>query len=222
MKVAGEVKADAPRKDPVEPEPAVSTPDLPNDLPKLRDFIRARKAPLAGFMEQGASLSLEADVLTVIPRKDIYVRYLNDNKSTIAALASELYDRKISVNFKSQQQGVTNSGPSFPERRDRSEAFSAPDLPNNSRVVSAAGGPSATFDGGSKSGLEQLVDSARTAQENSQASSAAEREQTRKALYTDPVVRLIFDELQGRLVEVREKSSSANNEKVDPKATDRS
>src|SRR5713226_2206040 len=135
MKVAGEVKADAPRKDPAEPEPAAQTPDLPD----LRDFIRERRAPLAGFMEQGASLSLEADVLTVIPRKDIYVRYLNDNKSTIAALASELYDRKISVNFKSQQQGVTNSGPSFPERRDRSEAFSASDLPNNSRVVSAAG-----------------------------------------------------------------------------------
>src|SRR5260370_4822861 len=71
-------------------------PSLP-DLPELRDHIRARRAALAGFMEQGASLSLDGDLLRVIPRNDIYIRYLNDNRASIGELASELYGRKLPV-----------------------------------------------------------------------------------------------------------------------------
>ena len=71
-------------------------PSLP-DLPELREHIRARRAALAGFMEQGASLALDGDVLRVIPRNDIYIRYLNDNRASIGELASELYGRKLRV-----------------------------------------------------------------------------------------------------------------------------
>ena len=51
----------------------------------------------AGFMEQGAALAIDGDVLTVIARNDIYIRYLNDNKAVIAELASELLGRTIRV-----------------------------------------------------------------------------------------------------------------------------
>ena len=76
--------------------PHADFPSLP-DLPELRDHIRARRAALAGFMEQGASLSLDGDLLRVIPRNDIYIRYLNDNRASIGELASELYGRKLRV-----------------------------------------------------------------------------------------------------------------------------
>jgi P4 family phage/plasmid primase-like protien len=69
-------------------------PDLP-ELRELRDFIRGRRAALYGFLEQGAELALNGDVLTIIPRNDIYIPYLNDNRNVIADLASELYERRI-------------------------------------------------------------------------------------------------------------------------------
>ncbi len=98
MKVEGEVKAAAPaRRNP--PSPAVEhSPAAPNPaagLPELRDFIRSRRAALFGFMEQGAALDLNDDVLTIVPRNDIYIRYLSDNRGVIAELASELYGRRI-------------------------------------------------------------------------------------------------------------------------------
>jgi hypothetical protein len=61
----------------------------PPDLPALRDFIRDRRAALYGFMAQGAALELDGDVLRVIPRNDIYVRYLTTNSALIAELATE-------------------------------------------------------------------------------------------------------------------------------------
>jgi hypothetical protein len=69
----------------------------PEGLPKLRAYIRTKKAALAGFMELGAELELEDDVLKVIPRSDIYVRYLSDNKAAISTIASEHYRRAITV-----------------------------------------------------------------------------------------------------------------------------
>jgi hypothetical protein len=66
-------------------------------LPKLREFIKTRRAALAGFMEQGAILQLNGDELAVIPRNDIYVRYLTENRKAIADLASEMFGRKITV-----------------------------------------------------------------------------------------------------------------------------
>jgi hypothetical protein len=68
-----------------------------DDLPELRDHIRSRRAALAGFMEQGCALALEADLLRVIPRNDIYIRYLSDNRASIGELASEFYGRKLRV-----------------------------------------------------------------------------------------------------------------------------
>ena len=89
LRVEGEVKADAPLRSPTE--------DAARELPELRDFIRGRRAALAGFMEQGAGLVLEKDTLTVTARNDIYIRYLNDNRSVIAELASEHLGRAIRV-----------------------------------------------------------------------------------------------------------------------------
>lgn len=67
------------------------------ELPELREYIRTRRAALAGFMEQGASLVLNGDLLTVTPRNEIYIRYLNDNRKILAEYASEFYERPITV-----------------------------------------------------------------------------------------------------------------------------
>jgi primase-polymerase (primpol)-like protein len=75
------------------------------DLPELRAHIRARRGALAGFMEQGAWLALEGDLLRVIPRKDIYIRYLNDNRDAIGELASEACGHKIRVEISLDRNG---------------------------------------------------------------------------------------------------------------------
>jgi AAA domain-containing protein len=80
----------------------------PRDLPELRDFIRSRRAALFGFMEQGAALELNGDVLTVIPRNDIYIRYLNDNCGAIGELASECFGRTIRVVIDEKRQAGTS------------------------------------------------------------------------------------------------------------------
>ena len=67
------------------------------DLPELRAYLRSKKAALAGFMELGAGLELSGETLKVIPRTDIYIRYLSDHQETITALASEFYGRPIVV-----------------------------------------------------------------------------------------------------------------------------
>ena len=86
MKVEGEVNATAPARAPSPTPSIVRAPahrcrrlpgtgnraaraglaqgPLKPDLPELRDFIRTRRAALAGFMEQGAALALNDDVLT--------------------------------------------------------------------------------------------------------------------------------------------------------------
>jgi hypothetical protein len=70
---------------------------LAADLPEFRAYVREKKAALAGFMELGASLELVGDVLRVLPRSDIYLRYFNDNKGVIGALATEYYGRPIKL-----------------------------------------------------------------------------------------------------------------------------
>jgi hypothetical protein len=72
------------------------------DLSELRDFIRGRRAALYGFMENGAALELDGDILRVIPRNDIYIRDLSDNRALIAELATEFFGRPI----KAQPLGV--------------------------------------------------------------------------------------------------------------------
>jgi hypothetical protein len=66
-------------------------------LIELRDFIRTQRTALADFMEQGASLRVDGDLLTVTPRYDIYVRYLTDNRNEIAEFASKFYGRRVRV-----------------------------------------------------------------------------------------------------------------------------
>jgi putative DNA primase/helicase len=94
------------------------------ELSDLREHIRVRHAGLAGFIEQGASLSLDGDLLRVIPRNDIYIRYLNDNRASIAELASELYGRKLRVEILvHSQQGDSreNSHPGTAAVRTKTE-----------------------------------------------------------------------------------------------------
>ena len=79
-------------------------------------FVNGERA-LSGLMEQGARLSLEGDVLTVIARNDIYVRYLNDNRDTIGEFASEFFDRPITVRLETAIPKVTNGAQIPPELR---------------------------------------------------------------------------------------------------------
>src|SRR5208283_4563395 len=127
MKVEGEVNATAPvRASSPTPAPSpapIAAPVRPaapigaglaqgstaSDLPELRAFIRTRRAALAGFMEQGASLALTDDVLSVSARNDIYIRYLSDNRATIAELASEFFARPIKVDVSSNGTVVSTA-----------------------------------------------------------------------------------------------------------------
>jgi hypothetical protein len=79
------------------------------DLPELREHIRARCAALAVFLDEGADLGLDGDLLRVIPRKDIYIRYLNDNRATIGELASEFYGRKLRVEVSPNGAGAATA-----------------------------------------------------------------------------------------------------------------
>jgi DNA polymerase III subunit gamma/tau len=125
--MAGEVKADAPRRaadvgggsaaEGAAPAAnagqasATEVPAMPPtpDLPDLRDHIRMRRAALAGFMEHGAALALEGDVLRVTALSDIYVRYLADNVGVLADLASEKYGRRIRAELIANGGGVVSA-----------------------------------------------------------------------------------------------------------------
>jgi len=228
LRVEGEVKADAPLR--AAGAPALTSPsasaaasamsapsqlaplgaaqaatapggsNLPSlqDLPELREHIRARRAALAGFMEQGASLALDGDVLRVIPRNDIYIRYLNDNRASIGELASELYGRKLRVEVSvNGAAGAATGG-----------AASASSAVGAVASVDAA----AVVDGATQS-VAPSTTAEQPAMPAPAAAAAADSPPPpqprsvaadRQALYADPVVRRIFEELQGRLVEVRE------------------
>jgi len=197
LKVEGEVKADAPLRkaaprQAIPAEPARSAPraDSANaavDLPDLREYIRQKKAALAGFMELGAGLELDGDILRVTPRNDIYVRYLNDNKSTISMLAAEHYGRPLKVEL---AQPAPEGSPAQP---------AAPDAP--SKPVSAAPAQPAPARPIDRQDAREA--SAAPAQAAASNGEAIDREEARKELYADPIVRKILDELEGRLVDVR-------------------
>ena len=190
IRFEGDVKADAPRR--VVP-PIVSPPEPPSsggggELPDLRDFIRSRRAALAGFMEQGASLRIEGDVLIVTPRSDIYVRYLTDNRNVVAELASELYGRRIKVEMAS---GGPGRGPSSgrlesPADADTSSVKPTPDVSaaKGYAYPTAAGEvPALTASAGPFAGQTQS--------------------EARQNLYADPLVQRIFKEFEARLVELK-------------------
>jgi DNA polymerase III subunit gamma/tau len=150
MRVEGEVKAEAPRRATpmavgAPARPAAASPPPPSsdgggtDLPDLRVHIRSRRAALAGFMEQGALLSLDGDTVIITPRKDIYVRYLNDNRSVMAELASELYGRRIKVEIAAPDEQA--QPPSLPQSGTAAPQAFAPSQGAASNG-SAGGGPS--------------------------------------------------------------------------------
>ena len=77
-------------------------------LQELRDFIRSKRAALAGFIQTGADLELKDDVLIVTPRVDIYTTYLSNNAADVARLASELYSREIRVQLREAKRKLND------------------------------------------------------------------------------------------------------------------
>jgi DNA polymerase-3 subunit gamma/tau len=183
LRVEGEVKADAPRRQ--SRDTAQHVGSGARELPELRDFIRSRRAALAGFMEQGAGLVLEGDLLTVSARNDIYVRYLNDNKAVIAELASEHFGRAIRVELASGDPATT--APPVAGARNSTVA------PTPAGVAPRESAPAAA----------PLPRAEQTASSNGGASSRAATPEERQAVMSDPAVRRVFDSLDARLVELK-------------------
>jgi DNA polymerase-3 subunit gamma/tau len=186
LRVEGEVKADAPLRHEFQA-------DGPRELPELRDFIRGRRAALAGFMEQGAGLVLDGNLLTVTARNEIYVRYLNDNKTVIAELASEHLGRAIRVELSTNGAAKTAGGGNGVARESRSAAA---DTTGKAAAESAR----------KETAPPKPVGSTRESAPAPRAMNAALRAATpeeRQAVLADPAVRRVFDTLDARLVELR-------------------
>jgi hypothetical protein len=179
LRVEGEVKADAPLRQSAEG-------DESRELPELRNFIRGRRAALAGFMEQGAGLVLEGSILTVTPRNDIYIRYLSDNRAVIAELASEHLGRPIRVELSNASAAPSRSKIANPPpagiTQTREMPAPQPQVPKFSKLIEAT-------------------------REVAPASAVASRRvatpEERTAVLTDPAMRRVFDTLDARLVELR-------------------
>lgn len=155
-------------------------------------------------MEQGASLKLDGDLLMVTPRSDIYVRYLNDNRNVIADLTSELYGRHIKVDI-AVKEASASALPEMQERPDMaSESPAKPACVPTFAVERAQG----AANGGA------LVSSVSLPPPG-----GASQADLRQKLYADPVVRLIFEEFDARLVELKTASirSSVSARSVDKK-----
>ena len=228
LKVEGEVKAEAPARR-IAPEPppqptepsaravAASVGGAPTGLPDLRDFIRSRRAALYGFMEQGAALDLNGDTLTIVPRKDIYIRYLSDNRGVIADLASELYGRRIRAEITAVDASPAAASPVTTLANASSDAGAPP------AVLSVTSAESGVEDSraigvvaNGASAIPRDADQAPAANADTDASVAAtgnaaatmSQAELKQSVYGDPVVRRIFDEFQARLVEVRAQPSA--------------
>jgi hypothetical protein len=211
MKVEGEVNATAPVRapSPLPPAPARATaplgagiaqPSTSRDLPELRDFIRARRAALAGFMEQGASLAFVDDVLSVNARNDIYIRYLSDNRATIAELASEFFTRPVKVE-------VSSNGTVVAAATGKVPSTASPAAPSPSSEAPKASAPEAArLEKARPPEAEPKLAIVRDTPPPSVEAAPKPRPGTpedRQAVLQDPEMRRIFDELEARLVEVR-------------------
>jgi len=158
-------------------------------------------------MEQGASLSLDGDLLRVIPRNDIYIRYLNDNRASICELAIELYGRKLRVEVSVNGAGeaaISGAVSAQPMAASPSGPFGAVAVATADRAKDGAtrsGAPLPVVEQSIMSAADSAVTAADSPPPQAQARSLAA---DRQALYADPVVRCIFEEFHGRLVEVRE------------------
>jgi hypothetical protein len=233
MKVEGEVNATAPARAPSPPpaasivrapiasapiapparvttpiSPATAQGPLKPDLPELRDFIRTRRAALAGFMEQGAALTLDGDVLTVNARNDIYIRYLSDNRATIAELAGEFLGRPIKVEVSSNGTVVSTATGKAPT----ATSVTASQTPSNG--TAKADPPEAPkIEPPAPREIEPKLTVVRDASSPTTPppatpvptapKSRAGGPEDRQAVLQDPEMRRIFDELEARLVEVR-------------------
>ncbi len=193
LRVEGEVKADAPLRN-------ESHDDAPRELPELRDFIRGRRAALAGFMEQGAGLALDGDILTVTARNDIYIRYLNDNKAVIAELASEHLGRVIrvelsaggAVNPPATRTTMPLAGNGFTRELPSATATSNPVVVENGRKEIAPSRP-----------IESIREIAPASPATTDGARRAATPEERQAVLADSAVRRVFDTLDARLVELR-------------------
>ena len=212
LRVEGEVKAGAPRRAGLDLAPAAAAASLAaevsaatpariaggGDLADLRAHIRSRRAALAGFMEQGAALTLDGDTLVVLARKDIYLRYLSDNRAAIAELAAELYGRRLRVEVVLEGVSAPPGTPSTPGRSETAQPSSAvsavPVAPS-----SEARAPTQDKSEPSGANVAEAAPSAALSQPGQ------DRQIERQAVYADPVVRRIFDEFQARVVDVRER-----------------
>ncbi|HUN58981.1 MAG TPA: DNA polymerase III subunit gamma/tau [Candidatus Binataceae bacterium] len=211
IRVEGEVKADAPRKNIAGPQ----------DLPELRVFIRDRRAALAGFMEQGAILQLSDDRLTVTPRNDIYVRYLSDNRNVISNLASEMYGRKIRVEMAAMAATVAGSSAiglsngtgaaNLESKAGQGELDKAADTANDAAPddPGTKGGPNGATGfqpkppGSFKAAFAAAKDSVVANDDINAKPSALAQAELKQAVIADPVAQRLFTEFQARLVEVR-------------------
>src|SRR6202050_4305152 len=212
MKVEGEVNAHAPVRPPApSPIAAPARSSLPSaigqgginqgplkpDLPELRDFIRTRRAALAGFMEQGAALALSDDVLTVNARNDIYIRYLSDNRATIAELSGEFFGRVIRIEVASGGTVVSTATSKASAGAVVSNGIAKPTKPaeiENEPKLTVV--PDATKPDPAAS---TPIPIAEPVAPKSRAGSPEDRQ----AVLQDPDMRRIFDDLEARLVEVR-------------------
>jgi hypothetical protein len=196
LRVEGEVKADAPLRHEFQG-------DSPRELPELRDFIRGRRAALAGFMEQGAGLALDGDLLTVTARNDIYVRYLNDNKMVIAELASEHLGRAIRVEL------ATNGAAKLADAgrvtiplggNGRTRELPSAAAADTSNKAASENAQKTTAPSKPVESTREIVPAPPSAM-NARLRAATPEE--RQAVLADPAVRRVFDTLDARLVELR-------------------
>ena len=197
IKVEGEVKADAPRKAETDSAPREEA----RELPELRDFIRNKRAALAGFMDQGAGLELQGDVLKVYPRSDIYIRYLNDNRAAIAESASELYGRRISAEVVTNGIAPAPTKREPPPSRATTSELKEPAAATAKLSIDKAAEPAASTQ--PSGGIFASMAPAKPA-----AGPSADRESMRRNVMADPVVKQIRDQFEGRLVDVRNKPAA--------------
>jgi DNA polymerase-3 subunit gamma/tau len=197
IRFEGEVKADAPRRVLPANSTVVESAPIPasGELPDLRDFIRSRRAALAGFMEQGALLTLEGDLLRVTPRSDIYIRYLNDNRNVIGDLASELFGRRIRVEMAPIGTAATAPSESSSPSNLAAESTSEPTKSPSSGVT--------PLDGDADAGAMQPP-------ARPQSLAGQPSTDPRQKLYADPVVQRIFEEFDARLVELKTSSTRSD------------
>ncbi|HEY6395793.1 MAG TPA: DNA polymerase III subunit gamma/tau [Candidatus Binataceae bacterium] len=202
LKVEGEVKAQAPLR--------ANEPSGEREMPELRDHIRSKRAALAGFMEQGAGLSLENDVINITPRNDIYVRYLSDNRNAVAELASEFFGRAVRVEIAGTLARPVSSQPAASPR--------APGAAQNG--ASRATSPLACTETAASQSSGPITASLQADPENAEpnnGAAASEQQSARRAnqaddrgaIYSDPAMRRIFDTFEARLVEVRPAAEKA-------------